>query len=600
MVTNRDAVQIDDPRAAVTVSESQPNAVTITLVHALSVGANILSGFGDPTVGIGEEGDFYIDRTAASIHGPKGVSTWPSAILGSMTASEWDAVDFLILGSQHRIRNGCAVTPGGLMTSDVAAGVKTSYTRPFVAAAATVAHSAANGYLPRYDLVGEDALGIAVVVEGTPARYPTYPALPVGFSCCSSVLVAAGATVLASGDYTDKRVFSTRNLAADYSGSNALLGLELAATGAGVWADIPDPDGNTLDSKPGGSVAAVPGQIIEFDINALLSMRVATGNTWLNVAIVDSDGDVIRRITPTAQNTGPIGWGAVTPQPDSNTDIVDIYTTTLAGSFPYVVEDGDLVDGVVHYKIQYSNVGGSNALLPTLTFIGTGGSWWSAKVYDRHPIVRFVHDGQSLNNTPVFLFGDDSTFGLDLRKSIRSSLGVEVDTRTIAASGNSFSTRTLTGTDRHQAVTSTCETNVLFSWGGFADIGAAVVAGGDETTVGGRTAIATTVVANHKTYITNMAQCGTDFGDRYDYVIALTNPYFGQYAEGSDRDLLFAEYNRLLMLETAFFDAIIDTRAGTTWALWDGYQFDGVHHDATGNAEVVAKALTTIQTLGIL
>lgn len=100
MVTNLDAVAVDDTPNTVTVALTQPNNVTITevvsglatiiqpnevtvtLASALSTGSSLLYGTGAPSSLAGVQGDFYVDTTTVALFGPKGASVWPSAPLG--------------------------------------------------------------------------------------------------------------------------------------------------------------------------------------------------------------------------------------------------------------------------------------------------------------------------------------------------------------------------------------------------------------------------------------------------------------------------------------------------------------------------------------
>jgi hypothetical protein len=83
MGTNLDARIVDDPRTVVTVDEILPNLVTVLLGQALSTGANILPGTGDPVTATGLEGDFYVDTASGTLWGPKGAVTWPVSAMGT-------------------------------------------------------------------------------------------------------------------------------------------------------------------------------------------------------------------------------------------------------------------------------------------------------------------------------------------------------------------------------------------------------------------------------------------------------------------------------------------------------------------------------------
>lgn len=87
MVTNLDAVKIDDPRSAVTLAGPKQNVVTVVLTGGLNTGSNLLYGSANPTIAEGVEGDFYFNTSTGDVFGPKGSAVWPASPLGSFQTS---------------------------------------------------------------------------------------------------------------------------------------------------------------------------------------------------------------------------------------------------------------------------------------------------------------------------------------------------------------------------------------------------------------------------------------------------------------------------------------------------------------------------------
>ena len=107
---------------------------------------------------------------------------------------------------------GCAVTAGGLMTVDVAAGIVTIDGLAIVVAAVTgLVVTPADGTNPRFDLVVVNNSGVVSMTDGSPSDNPVFPAIPVDSIVLATVYVSKNlGTILDTPELdshiTDKRV----------------------------------------------------------------------------------------------------------------------------------------------------------------------------------------------------------------------------------------------------------------------------------------------------------------------------------------------------------------------------------------------------------
>lgn len=123
-----------------------------------------------------------------------------------------DSGDLTILAAAHQgngVLSGCAVTAQGSpdLTVAVASGQVQYGTATPTVAGGNLSVSAGHATLHRIDLVVVDNAGTKSVTPGTAADFPVFPAIPANSVVIAAIYVQATATVIATGNITDKRCF---------------------------------------------------------------------------------------------------------------------------------------------------------------------------------------------------------------------------------------------------------------------------------------------------------------------------------------------------------------------------------------------------------
>ena len=142
--------------------------------------------------------------------------------------ADLDSVDLELLQLAQRrygVLSGCAVTaqatPNGTLA--VAAGVALVGGRKVTVTAGNVTPAAGDATNPRFDLIAIDNTGGKVVIAGTAASTPVFPAVPALRTVIAALYVPAGDTVFNADQIVDKRVIVPEP-AAYFSSDYGVLG----------------------------------------------------------------------------------------------------------------------------------------------------------------------------------------------------------------------------------------------------------------------------------------------------------------------------------------------------------------------------------------
>src|SRR5258708_104924 len=130
--------------------------------------------------------------------------------------AEPDSGDFKIItqGSMlEGVRSGCLVGPtssGANMAVDVAAGVIALGGTNIATGFINLTISAADSFLPRFDLIVANSAGTVSVVTGTAATNAVFPLIPSNSVVLASVYVPVGTTSIDATRIVHKRILIRR------------------------------------------------------------------------------------------------------------------------------------------------------------------------------------------------------------------------------------------------------------------------------------------------------------------------------------------------------------------------------------------------------